>query len=112
MKRIVFKSDTAQKIEFSIKDFFGKCDQIHRKLRIWSHLLNKSLIENFISVQCEILNCQEDGYDQSKNQIIYLTLSIQKKDCKRRGHNKLKPKYDLNGLYEFEQQNLMNPLSG
>ena len=32
----------------SIKDFFSKCDQIHRKLRIWSHLLKKSVMENFI----------------------------------------------------------------
>ena len=32
---------------FHIKDFFSKCDQIHRKLRIWSHLLKKSLNENF-----------------------------------------------------------------
>ena len=39
---------TAQKIKFSIKDFFSKCDQIRRKLRIWSHLLEKSLMENFI----------------------------------------------------------------
>ena len=39
---------TAQKIKFSIKDFFRKCDQIRRKLRIWSHFLKKSLIENFI----------------------------------------------------------------
>ena len=39
---------TAQKIKFSIKDLFSKCDQIRRKLRIWSHLLNKSLMENFI----------------------------------------------------------------
>ena len=39
---------TAQKMKFSIKDFFSKCDQIRRKLRIWSHLLKKSLIENFI----------------------------------------------------------------
>ena len=31
-----------------IKDFFSKCDQISRKLRIWSHLLKKSLVENFI----------------------------------------------------------------
>ena len=38
----------AQKKKFSIKDFFSKCDQIRRKLRIWSHLLKKSLIENFI----------------------------------------------------------------
>ena len=39
---------TAQKMKFSIKDFFSKCDQIRQKLRIWSHLLNKSLMENFI----------------------------------------------------------------
>ena len=32
-------TDTEQKMKFSIKDFFSKCDQIHRKLRIWSHLL-------------------------------------------------------------------------
>ena len=42
---------TAQKMKFSIKDFFRKCDQIRRKLRIWSHLLKKSLMENFF-VQC------------------------------------------------------------
>ena len=35
-------------MKFSIKDFFSKCDQILRKLRIWSHLLNKSLMENLI----------------------------------------------------------------
>ena len=38
---------TAQKMKFSIKDFHNKCDQIRRKLRIWSHLLIKSLMENF-----------------------------------------------------------------
>ena len=37
----------AQKLKFSIKDFFGKCDQTRRKLRIWSYLLKKSLMENF-----------------------------------------------------------------
>ena len=36
------------KMEFSIKDFSSKCDQIRRKLRIWSNLLKKSLMENFI----------------------------------------------------------------
>ena len=35
-------------MRFFIKDFFSKCDQIRRKLRIWSHLLKKSLMENFI----------------------------------------------------------------
>ena len=35
-------------MKFSIKDFSSKCDQIRWKLRIWSHLLKKSLMENFI----------------------------------------------------------------
>ena len=43
---------TAQKMKFSIKDLFRKCDQIRSFLgsflRIWSHLLKKSLMENFI----------------------------------------------------------------
>ena len=39
---------TAQKMMFSIKDFFSKRNQIRRKLRIWSHLLKKSLMENII----------------------------------------------------------------
>ena len=38
----------AQKIKFSVKDFSSKCDQIRSFLRIWSHLLEKSLMENFI----------------------------------------------------------------
>ena len=38
----------SQNMKFSIKDFFSECDQIHRKLRFWSHLLKKSLMENFI----------------------------------------------------------------
>ena len=54
---------TEQKMKFSIKGFFSKCDQIQvtfteeifngklhflcRKLRIWSLLLKKSLMENF-----------------------------------------------------------------
>ena len=39
---------TAQIRKFSIKDFFSKCDQIRRNMRIWSHLLKKSVMENFI----------------------------------------------------------------
>ena len=49
---------SAQKIKFSIKDFFSKCEQICGKLRIWSHLLKKSLMENSIYL------CSEGGkYD-------------------------------------------------
>ena len=46
---------TAQKMKFSIKEFFSKCDQIRNFPRIWSHLLKKYLIENFIFLQCEFL---------------------------------------------------------
>ena len=35
-------------MKFSIKDLFSKFDQIRRKMRIWSHLLKKSLMENLI----------------------------------------------------------------
>ena len=39
---------TAQKVKFLIKEFFSKCGQICSFLRIWSHLLKNSLMENFI----------------------------------------------------------------
>ena len=41
-------ANTAQKMKFSMKNFFSKCEQIRRKLRMWSHLLKKSLMQNFI----------------------------------------------------------------
>ena len=39
---------TLEMNKFSFKDFFSNYEQILRKLRIWSHLLKKSLKENFI----------------------------------------------------------------
>ena len=41
-------------MKFSINDFYSKCDQIRSSLRIWSHLLKKSLMENFIF--CAVMN--------------------------------------------------------
>ena len=38
---------------FTVKDFFSKCDQIRRYLRLWSHLLKQSLMENFIFLYSE-----------------------------------------------------------
>ena len=35
---------TAQKMKFFIKDLFSECDEIRRKLWIWSHLLKKYLM--------------------------------------------------------------------
>ena len=50
MEVLILKSteDALHKMKFSIKHFFSKCDQIRGKLRIWSHLLKKSLMDNFI----------------------------------------------------------------
>ena len=39
---------TTQKTKFSIKNFCSKSDHMHCSLRIWSHLLEKSLIGNFL----------------------------------------------------------------
>ena len=36
-------------------EFSSKCDQIRRKLRIWSHLVEKSLMENFIFCAEEVI---------------------------------------------------------
>ena len=41
-------------MKFYIKDFFSKCDQIRSFLRIWSHLLKKSLMENVIFCAVEM----------------------------------------------------------
>ena len=37
-----------KKTKFSIKNFFSKCDQIRSFLRMWLHLLKKSLMQSFI----------------------------------------------------------------
>ena len=36
------------KAKFSMKDFFSECDHIRSLQQFWLHLLNKSLMENFI----------------------------------------------------------------
>ena len=43
----IFTAVNAQKTKFSIKGFCSKCDQIRRRLRIWSHLLKKPLMKNY-----------------------------------------------------------------
>ena len=35
-------------MKLPIKDFVSKCNQIRRKLQIWSLILKKSLMENFL----------------------------------------------------------------
>ena len=48
-----------KKMKFSIKDFFSKCDQIRKKLRIWLHLPKESLMENFIFCVVSFMNAQK-----------------------------------------------------
>ena len=55
---------TAKKMKFSINDSFSGCDQIRSFLRISSHLLKKSLIENFFFV-CSVWT-QRDMQDPIK----------------------------------------------
>ena len=62
---------TAQKMKFSIKDFLSKCNQICGFLRIKSHLLKKSLMENFIF--CVVLPW--DGFLRN-NKTFYLSINV------------------------------------
>ena len=43
-------------MKFFIKDFFSKCDQIRRFLRIWSYLLNNFLMKNLIFCAMNVFN--------------------------------------------------------
>ena len=47
-----------KKEKFSVKDFSSKCEQIPRRLRIWSHLLKKSVRENFIFLRSVMLGSE------------------------------------------------------
>ena len=55
----------------SITNLFNKCDQIHRKLRIWSQLRKKYVME--ISILCSGID-GVDGLDSIKN-LLLLTAS-------------------------------------
>ena len=68
---------TTQKMKFSIKDFFSKCDQIRRKLRIWSHLLKKSLMENLIfCAVCNVCCCLDWLFSYSLAALLTVLISF------------------------------------
>ena len=92
---------TAQKMKFSIKDFFSKCDQIHRKLRIWSHLLKKSLMENFIF--CAVHYRHVVQYNRF-NQTQFTPNDI----CKSCGNLCERQKCDAKKLFEFPEEKSMH----
>ena len=64
---IYFQQITAQKMKFSIKDFFSKCDP---------HLLKKSLMENFIFCVPDVLKISYiSWFPLSKNTTKVLTFN-------------------------------------
>ena len=73
---------TSRKMKFSTQEFSSKCDQIHRKLRIWSHLLKKPLMENFIF--CAVLIYQIYLF-----MVLYTTCWLFKVASFNYTHNKL-----------------------
>ena len=54
-------------MKFFIKDFFGKFDQIRRKLRIWSDMLKKSLMEN-----CAVLSNETNHFGKENLKWSYV----------------------------------------
>ena len=51
---LLCNSKTALKMKLWIKDFFSTCDQIRRKLYVYSYLQKKFLMETFIFCQVQI----------------------------------------------------------
>ena len=86
---VLFKNNlqyTAQKMKFSIKNFFSNCNQICNFLRIWSHLLKKSLMQNFIF--CAVILPVKQSY-------FYLVFGISCQFPKRYVLNKVPQISDL-----------------
>ena len=67
---------TVQKMKFSVKDFFSKCDQIRRKLK-------KSLMGNFIfcAVPCPICRSEFTHLLRKNSQMKYCSKSINCEIC-------------------------------
>ena len=59
----------AQKMKFPIKDLFSKCEHIRSFLRIWSYLLKKSLMKNFIF--CAVVNTTLDWSKRSRKNMSF-----------------------------------------
>ena len=62
-----------KKMKFFIKNFFSKCEQIRCKLRIWSHLLKKFFMENFIFL-CTVSRTLQN-YLFKKKDVLHYTYS-------------------------------------
>ena len=63
-------------MKFSIMDFFSKCDEIRSFLRIWSHLLKKSIIENFIFWAVTGINLKSQKKKEIKIILVILLWAV------------------------------------
>ena len=70
---------TARKIKFFIKNFFSKCDQIHRK--VISHLLQKSLMKKLFAVTSLILT-----FSQLPQMVSYVYANLPRNITVRLSH--------------------------
>ena len=65
-------TNTEQKMKFSIKDLFSKCDQSSSFLQIWPHLMKISLMENFIFCAVKLMKFSKQfvsGSNKTKIQV-------------------------------------------
>ena len=70
---------TAQKIKFSIKNFFSKYDQIRRKLRIWSYLLILNGKLHFLCSVCSYNLIAGTSVFALKNVVVKIVRKMSKK---------------------------------
>ena len=68
-------------MKFSIKDFSSKCDQIHSFLGIWSQLMKKFLMENFIF--CAVCTKPNDARPPIVHTCIFLGYLLPHVRCVR-----------------------------
>ena len=79
----------------SFQDFFSKCDQIRRFLRIWSHLLKKPSMEDFIF--CAVTSLKSD-VSKLKRRVVTVFLE----NLWSEGKNLFKKLQAISNIYEFE----------
>ena len=64
-------------MNFFVKNLFSKCEQICIKLRIYSHLLNRSWAENFIfcvvNITCYTTESYKFFFEPNCHSLVYFT---------------------------------------
>ena len=82
--------------KFFVNDFFRKCDQILRKLRIRPHLLNKSLMENFIF--CAVIHC----FEREKSKIFQSLNVTEAENWRKAGNLLYYHQISMKNLHQFD----------